>query len=79
VISINELCFEPAKNLDSGVWNVRFSYMGELYDVITFDTKPLYYLIEYNRLDPLIAVKNKNIHDDLIREKTILFYRGLGL
>ena len=50
VISINELCFEPAKNLDSGVWNVRFSYMGEMYDVITFDTKvfdtkPLYYLI----------------------------------
>jgi hypothetical protein len=79
VISIIELCIEPAKNLDSGVWNVRFSYMGELYDVITFDTKafdtkPLYYLIKYNRLDPLIAVKNKNIHDDLIREKTILFY-----
>ena len=50
VISINELCFELAKNLDSGVWNVRFSYMGELYDVIpfdtkAFDTKPLYYLI----------------------------------
>ena len=38
------------------------------------DTKPLYYLIEYNRLDLLIAVKNKNIDDDLIREKTILFY-----
>ena len=50
VISIIELCIEPAKNLDSGVWNVRFSYMGELYDVIpfdtkVFDTKPLYYLI----------------------------------
>ena len=49
-ISINELCFDPVKNLDSGVWNVRFSYMGELYDVIpfdtkAFDTKPLYYLI----------------------------------
>ena len=28
----------------------------------------------YNGNDPLIAVKNKNIHDDLIREKTILFY-----
>ena len=39
VISIIELCIEPAKNLDSGVWNVRFSYMGELYDVIPFDTK----------------------------------------
>ena len=70
-ISINELCFEPVKNLDSGVWNVRFSYMGEMYDVINFDTKafdtkPLYYLIEYNRLDLLIAVKNKDIHDDLM-------------
>jgi hypothetical protein len=29
VISIIELCIEPAKNLDSGVWNVRFSYMGK--------------------------------------------------
>ena len=68
VISIIELCIEPAKNLDSGVWYVRFSYMGELYDVIpfdtkAFDTKPLYYLIEYNGLDLLIAVKNKNIYD----------------
>jgi hypothetical protein len=32
--------------------------------------------VEYNGLDLLIAVKNKNIHDDLIREKTILFYWG---
>ena len=51
-----------------------YGSLREMYDVIPFDTKPLYYLIQYNRLDPLNAVKNKNIHDDLIREKTILFY-----
>ena len=54
----------------SRIWeNIRLLYAD--------DTKPLYFLIEYNRLDLLIAVKNKNIDDDLIREKTILFYWGL--
>ena len=74
-ISINELCFEPAKK--SGVWSLECTVLvygnGRIYDCY-INTKPLYYLIEYNRLDPLIAVKNKNIHDDLIREKTILCY-----
>jgi len=56
----------------SRIWeNIRLLY--------TDDTKPLYYLIEYNRLDLLIAVKNKNIDDDLMWEKTILFYWGFGL
>ena len=56
----------------SRIWeNIRLLYTG--------DTKPLYYLIEYNRLDLLIAVKNKNIDDDLMWEKTFLFYWGFSL
>ena len=56
--------FKKIWSLESGmygsrIWeNIRLLYMG--------DTKPLYYLIEYNRLDLLIAVKNKNIDDDLM-------------
>ena len=43
----------------SHIWeNIRLLYAD--------DNKPLYYLIEYNRLDLLIAVKNKNIDDDLM-------------
>ena len=61
----------------SGFWSLECTVLvygnGRIYGYYTH-TKPLYYLIEYNRLDPLIVVKNKNIHDDLIREKTILFY-----
>ena len=52
----------------SGFWSLNSNELGEL--VFVNDdreiSKPLYYLIEYNRLDLLIAVKNKNIHDDLM-------------
>jgi len=52
----------------SGFWSLEFCFKllicAFLYG--SGETKPLYYLIEYNRLDLLIAVKNKNIHDDLM-------------
>ena len=50
----------------SGSWSLEFYFIllicAFLYG--SGDTKPLYYLIEYNRLDLLIAVKNKNINED---------------
>ena len=49
--------FRTCKNLDSGFWILE-----------AFEIRLIHWT-NFNGKVPLIAVKNKNIHDDLIREK----------